>query len=157
MNTGKVLVGNFGSPDRLNYTCLGDNVNLASRLEGLNKYYGTEIIVSGTVFDNVQEHFVCRTLDSVAVKGKSVPTKVHELIAFRALASELLLQKVELYEQAYNLYCEANFLEAKLRFEKFLRLQPDDLPAEKHMSQCEIMLLEPPGAFWRPIVVLEGK
>ncbi|RKP21322.1 hypothetical protein ROZALSC1DRAFT_27251, partial [Rozella allomycis CSF55] len=71
INTGNALVGNFGAPNRLNYTCIGDSVNLASRLEGLNKLYGTKIIISEFTYERVRPYFVCRPLDRVAVKGKT--------------------------------------------------------------------------------------
>jgi len=80
LHTDRVLVGNFGAPDRLSYTAMGDGVNLAARLEGLNKVYGTTILVSGEVRRRAGDAFVFRRLDRVAVKGKSCPVEVHELI-----------------------------------------------------------------------------
>ncbi len=80
INTGKMIVGNMGSRRRFNYTAVGDNVNLASRLEGLTKDYGVPIVISETVYEKVKGELQCRELGSVKVKGKEIPTKVYELI-----------------------------------------------------------------------------
>jgi adenylate cyclase len=80
LNTGVMTVGNMGSNIRLSYTLIGDNVNLGSRLEGLNKYYGTNIIMSEYTHEIVKHSFVCRELDLVRVKGKEKPAKIFELI-----------------------------------------------------------------------------
>lgn len=80
INTGKMIVGNMGSKRRFNYTAVGDNVNLASRLEGLTKDYGAPIVISETVYEKVKGKLQCRELGSVKVKGKEIPTKVYELI-----------------------------------------------------------------------------
>ena len=80
INTGKMIVGNMGSKRRFNYTAVGDNVNLASRLEGLTKDYGVPIVISETVYEKVKGELQCRELGSVKVKGKEIPTKIYELI-----------------------------------------------------------------------------
>ena len=80
----KALVGHFGAPDRMNYTAMGDAVNVASRLEGLNKQYGTSIIASDRIFEDARTHFDFRLLDWVAVKGKTDAIKIYELLGQKA-------------------------------------------------------------------------
>jgi adenylate cyclase len=83
LNTGDAIVGNMGSSDRLNYTVLGDTVNLASRLEGINKNYGTEIIVSEFIYEQCKDQFIFKLIDQVQVRGKHQHVKIYELIAVR--------------------------------------------------------------------------
>ena len=78
---GETIVGNVGSSQRMNYSIFGDNVNLASRLEGINRIYGTKIIVSQSVYEAVDKQMICRPLDIVAVKGKKKSIAIHELLA----------------------------------------------------------------------------
>jgi len=80
INSGIMTVGNMGSPVRMNYTLMGDNVNLGSRLEGTNKQYGTNIIISENTYDLVKEKFLCRELDNIRVKGKNKPVVIYELV-----------------------------------------------------------------------------
>lgn len=94
IHTGTALVGNFGARERLNYTALGDSVNLASRLEGINKEYGTLIIISDATYKHVSSVFLCRPLDVVAVKGKTQPSRLYELIAHRSESTSAQVRNV---------------------------------------------------------------
>ncbi|MBL8966094.1 MAG: adenylate/guanylate cyclase domain-containing protein, partial [Spirochaetaceae bacterium] len=80
LNSGIMTVGNMGSPIRMNYTLMGDNVNLGARLEGTNKEYGTNIIISEFTYGLVKDHFVVRELDNIRVKGKNKPVLIYELV-----------------------------------------------------------------------------
>jgi adenylate cyclase len=83
INTGDMVVGNMGSASRMDYTLMGDNVNLGARLEGTNKIYGTHIIISEFTYEYVKNHVIARELDLIRVKGKAQPVKIYELVAVK--------------------------------------------------------------------------
>ena len=88
LHTGEALVGNMGARDRMQFTCLGPNVNSAARLEGLNKYYGTSILVSDVISKKASSEFLFRRVDIVEAKGTSIPVTLYELIGERGLPSQ---------------------------------------------------------------------
>eukprot|EP00741_Cyanophora_paradoxa_P007378 tig00001127_g7137.t1 len=120
IDAGRVLIGNFGSSSRLNYTVLGDRVNIAARLEPLNKRYGTSILVSGDVatLPEVRDRFLTRLVDKVVLKGRSGATFVHELVAGRGEATPEQAAAALAYEAAFDLYLARRFGEAALAFER---------------------------------------
>lgn len=106
----RVMVGNFGAPDRLNYTAVGDGVNTASRLEGMNKTYGTSIIVSDVIRNAVADEFIFRRLDVVTARGKSKPMTIFELLGTRE--SFKMPEFINIYESALEAYLARNFAKA---------------------------------------------
>ena len=80
INTGDAIVGNMGSTSRMDYTLIGDTVNTGARLEGTNKIYVTNIIISEFTYQKVKDYFICRLLDKIRVKGKSIPVSIYELL-----------------------------------------------------------------------------
>jgi adenylate cyclase len=138
-----VTVGHFGAPDRLSYTALGDGVNLAARLEGLNKVYGTQILVSDAMRRSAGERFAFRLVDLVAVKGKSAGVAVYELLG-TAGSSRIDPDRVTAYERAFEAYRQRRF-EAALALLEPLR---EDGPSRVLAARCLRLLADPPPRDW---------
>ena len=152
LHCAKALVGHFGARDRMNYTAIGDAINLASRLEGLNKLYGTSIIASGTIVDRANEVFDFRLLDVVAVKGKSDPITIYELLGTKG-ALEHRRQVVSTYESAFSAYAAGKFERALAVLQESAR----DPPSTVLIERCKAFLQVPPPADWRGINISASK
>eukprot|EP01135_Chromosphaera_perkinsii_P011257 Nk52_evm38s2367 gene=Nk52_evmTU38s2367 len=157
LHTGEAIVGNFGAKERLNYTALGDTINLGSRLEALNKEYGTSIMISEATYEMVKGEFICRPLDFVAVKGKDLPCLVFELVAAKARCSVELVEDIELFVNAFNDYRQQNFEEALSKFESYLSLHEADVTCKIHIQSCKFFLQNPPQKDWNGVRVMKTK
>jgi adenylate cyclase len=152
VNTGDVMVGNIGAPQRFNYACLGDPVNTAARLEGLNKAYGTQILVGQQTAEMVGDALMFRPLDWVRMKGKALPMLVHELVGAPGELSEDAQTAIEHYRQGLYAYRERRFGEAADLFR-----QAGDAPSEVMIARCEAYQANPPPSEWDGVFVMTTK
>lgn len=162
LHTAEVIVGNIGSDEKINYTLMGDGVNLGSRLEGTNKVYKTWILASEAVHRQVSEKFLFRPVDIVAVKGKQEGVKIYELVGQMAGDSRLLPSKEEVdlcrrFEQGFKLYREQRWGEAIKHFEAMKEDFPLDYLVSMYVDRCYAFKEDPPKKNWNGIFVLTTK
>lgn len=148
INTGEMVVGNIGSEQRLSYTVIGDAVNLASRLEGLNKAYGTHVIVSQATLDDLPDDFAYRLLDVVLVQGKTEPVPIYELVADKGDITSLDAEFLHLFSRAVAAYRNRQWDIAKAKFSKLLDNKPGDRACQIFVERCEEYKLKPPPDDW---------
>jgi len=149
ISAGKVIVGNIGSTKKLNYTVIGDNVNLGSRLESVNKKYGTNILMSEDTFTLVKELFITREVDRIRVMGKKNPVRIYELLANKALSDQAVdYTLLKLYEEGIGFYKDRKFAEGLAKFDEILKSFPDDNPSKLYRQRCEVLRDFPPKADW---------
>jgi adenylate cyclase len=152
LHCARAMVGNFGAPDRLSYTALGDGVNLAARLEPLCKQYDVAVLASETIYESAREEFAFRFVDRVAVKGKHEPVRVYELLGTASVSDEVRA-RTRTYERALELYFARDFAAARDVF----RSQPDDPPSRVMARRCEAMIADPPPETWNGVYVATSK
>ena len=133
ISTGKLTVGNMGSATRFDYTVMGDSVNLGSRLEGLNKEYGTHIIVPKYTYEDVKDRFILRQLDLIRVKGKNIPIKIFELMASEDTGR--LREVSGIFEAGLQAYFARDWDKAEKTFRSVLLIRPDDGPATSFLHR----------------------
>ncbi len=154
INSGKIVSGNIGSVKRMDYTAIGDDVNLAARLEGVNKIYHTSIMISESTFKLVEHAIQCRELDTIRVKGKDKPTKIYEVIA--PIDEPYDKKLVDLYATALELYRDGAWSEAAKIFQK-LSETPFYDGASGEMHQRCIRYRKQPPREWDGVHTLEVK
>jgi adenylate cyclase len=136
ISTGEAFVGVVGSRARLAYTALGDTVNVASRLEALNKEYGTRILISEATYRAAESEIVARPLAQVEIRGHTEPATIYELLAMRAGAPEALVRRAAVCTQAVDAFLRKAWDEAQQLIEQALRLCPDDRPSVLLRERC---------------------
>jgi len=149
INSGVMLVGNLGSEYRFSYGILGDNVNLASRLEGLNKEYGTEILLGDQTVQLIGDAFLLREVDVVRVVGKKEPTRVYELIADAGTEMpEPQKEALRIYAAALEAYRAQRWDDALALFDAVVARAPADGPSLTMIRRCRLYRAEPPAQDW---------
>uniref|UniRef100_A0A7V6DP98 Adenylate/guanylate cyclase domain-containing protein n=1 Tax=Desulfobacca acetoxidans TaxID=60893 RepID=A0A7V6DP98_9BACT len=155
LHSGAVMAGNVGSKERFNYTIMGDTVNLAHRLQGLNRYYGTQLIVSDASRLQAGAGFFMRELDQVKVRGRKKPVTIFELVWVAPGETEPLW--LSFFEEGRAAYCQRDWQNAVLHFEEVMRIKPEDGPAALYLRRCRRYLETPPPPNWKGVAMLDGR
>jgi adenylate cyclase len=156
VHTGLARVGNFGSPERVDYTALGESVNLASRLEGLNKYLGTDCIISRDTKEGMGDRFVTRSLGAFTLQGFDKPVGVYELVGWPAEA-ETTRPWREAFAEALNNYEQRNLEFAEIGFRRVLELKPDDGPSKFYLVKLDDLRTQSLPEDWATHTILREK
>jgi len=158
VNHGEVIVGNIGSQDRMDPTVIGDAVNLASRLEGLSRIYGVDMLIGASAAELVCDEVYLRSVARVQVKGKTKPVDVFTFVAARGEETDLeFLKWLETYEEALEKFRARDFTDAKILFSRFLEFYPDDLLAKMYLQRALEYEQAPPDEAWEAVEVFKKK
>jgi len=156
IHTGPVVFGSIGAQDRMDFTSIGDTVNLAARLEGVNKTYGTKTLISEAVYEKVKDQFICREIDLLTVKGKSQPSRIYEVLHELKDAPTRILQIKEIFEKGLSLYRAQDWDKAEKAFSGLYEKAQDET-SETFLKRIELFRKDPPPANWDGVFNLTVK
>ena len=158
INQGEVIVGNIGSHERMDPTVIGDSVNLASRLEGLTRIYGVDILVGASAAELARDEVHIRSVARVQVKGKSKPVDIFTFVGARDDdVDPEFLKWLDTYEEGLEKFRTRDFTDAKILFSRFLEFYPDDLLAKMYLDRALEYEQTPPDEAWAAVEVFEKK
>jgi adenylate cyclase len=143
-----MVVGNMGTQKKMNYTIISNAVNLAARLEGVNKQYGTWILATEDTMKETAGRFLSRRLDRIRVVGIEEPMQIHEILETMEHASEALHQKVDTFHKALDLFMARRWNDAGKLFYHILKEFPDDGPSGLYFNRCRQYLKNEPLPDW---------
>lgn len=157
INTGEMVHGNMGTNQKKNYTIMGNHVNLAARLEGVNKQYGTAILISENTQVQLGNQFLCRTLDRVRVVGISQPIRLFELVAQKDQANAEQIELVERFHQGLEIFESRRYAEGMEFFRDLSKRWPEDGPVQTFLKRCQEYIQKPPPSDWDGVWNLMSK
>ncbi len=156
INSGPVVFGSVGSKTRKDFTSIGDTVNLAARLEGANKEYGSKTIISESVYENLNNTFVCRELDYVTVKGKTEPVRIFEILDTKTNITEDMQNLKKLFETGLSHYRKRRWKSAEKYFLK-CKEKYNDEPSKVFLNRIAHYQLSPPDSKWKGVFIMSVK
>ena len=157
IHSGKATVGNMGSRNKMNYTVMGDAVNLASRLEGANKHYETSAMISGATYEGAKDRIEARRLDMVRVVGKTEAVPIYELMGRKGSLPDRIYEMLESYNRGLDYFVKRDWRQARGFFKQALKIVPDDRPSGLYVERCETFMKNPPSRGWDGVYVMKGK
>lgn len=156
INTGRVIFGSVGARSRMDFTSIGDTVNLAARLEGANKAYGSKAIITEAVYEKLKDTFVCRELDFIKVKGKNEPVRIYEILQTKVAATDKLFEIKDLFEKGLAAYRRQSWDTAEEMFQ-LCNQKYQDIPSVVFLDRIRHFKLNPPPKKWDGVFEMKVK